>query len=90
MHELDAALLELTAAKEQVKPEDEQLQLAVDAPVQEPESGEVVDQLGGGRGACSKWHSKKSLRGLGSIKGLSDDMLHTHTSPEVDIRRKRN
>ena len=31
LHELEAALLELTAAEEQVKPEGEQLQLAVDA-----------------------------------------------------------
>jgi hypothetical protein len=75
LHELEAALLELTAAEEQAKPEGEQLQLAVDALVQEPESGKVADQLSGGRWACSKWLSKRSPRGLGSIKGLTDDML---------------
>ena len=75
LHELEAALSELAAAEEQVEPEGEQLQLAVGATAQELESGEVIDQLSVGGGACSKWHSKRSFRGLDSIKGLSDDML---------------
>ena len=75
LHELEAALSELAAAEEQVEPEGEQLQLAVDATAQELEPGEVTDQLSVGGGACSKWHSKRSFRGSDSIKGPSDDML---------------
>ena len=73
---LEAALPKLTRAKGQAAPECGQSQLAVEAPDRKLEADEPMDQLSCRGGACSKWHSKKGLKGLGDVKkGPTDDII---------------